>query len=51
VLSDEELSAFDADAEIKGKPVIVELKHDKLGKKIVAKIVKFHPVAPPVSGS
>ena len=53
LLTDEELAAFDAEAAMKGKPVIVELSHRKDGKnKLVADIEKFLPVpaAVPVSG-
>jgi len=44
MLTDEELDAFNAEAEMKGKPVIVDLSHRKEGKKIVADIEKFLPV-------
>jgi hypothetical protein len=43
-LTDEELDAFNAEAEMNGKPVIVELSHRKQGKTIVADIEKFLPV-------
>jgi hypothetical protein len=42
-LTDEELDAFDPDTLLKGKPVIVEIKHRKEGKKIVAYIDGFFP--------
>src|ERR1035438_5474764 len=40
-LPDEELGAFNAESEMNGKPVIVELSHRKQGKTIVADIEKF----------
>ena len=43
-LTDEELDAFNAETEMNGKPVIVELSHRKQGKTIVADIEKFLPV-------
>ncbi len=48
LLTDEELSAFDAEAAMKGKPVVVELSHRRVGKnKLVADIEKFLPAPPP----
>jgi hypothetical protein len=51
-LSDKDLAAFDADKLMKGKPVIVVVKHGKDGKDVVAKIDTFLPIpaAVPVSG-
>ena len=43
-LTDEELDAFNAESEMNGKSVIVELSHRKQGKMIVADIDKFLPV-------
>ena len=51
LLTDEELAAFDAEAAMKGKPVMVELSHRRQGKTIVADIDKFLPVPAPVQGS
>jgi hypothetical protein len=49
-LTDEELDAFNAETEMKGKPVIVELSHRKQGKTIVAEIEKFLPVSATAQG-
>jgi hypothetical protein len=43
-LSDKDLAAFDADKLMKGKSVIVVVKHGKDGKDLVARIDTFLPV-------
>ena len=51
LLTDEELAAFDAEAAMKGKPVIVEISHRKEGKnKLVADIEKFLPAPATAQG-
>lgn len=52
LLTEDELGSFNADSEMKGKAVIVELSHRKDGKnKLVAEIEKFLPVPAPAQGN